>query len=105
VSGCCECGDEPSGSCVTELVSYTYCDNLYEDKYVPVIRKQAPLLSLIGNNYCFEEVLNLMKDLKSRTGMRLTDKHLARYVHIATEIRTDFGKILNESIVTCLTND
>jgi hypothetical protein len=21
VSGCCECGDEPSGSCTTELVS------------------------------------------------------------------------------------
>jgi hypothetical protein len=21
VAGCCECGDEPSGSCVTELVS------------------------------------------------------------------------------------
>jgi hypothetical protein len=22
VTGCCECGDEPSGSCATELVSY-----------------------------------------------------------------------------------
>jgi hypothetical protein len=22
VGGCCECGDEPSGSCATELVSY-----------------------------------------------------------------------------------
>jgi hypothetical protein len=22
VEGCCECGDEPSGSCATELVSY-----------------------------------------------------------------------------------
>jgi hypothetical protein len=22
VLGCCECGDEPSGSCATELVSY-----------------------------------------------------------------------------------
>jgi hypothetical protein len=22
LAGCCECGDEPSGSCVTELVSY-----------------------------------------------------------------------------------
>jgi hypothetical protein len=22
VAGCCECGDEPSGSCSTELVSY-----------------------------------------------------------------------------------
>jgi hypothetical protein len=24
VVGCCECGDEPSGSCATELVSYTF---------------------------------------------------------------------------------
>jgi hypothetical protein len=24
VAGCCECGDEPSGSCATELVSYCY---------------------------------------------------------------------------------
>jgi hypothetical protein len=22
MAGCCECGDEPSGSCATELVSY-----------------------------------------------------------------------------------
>jgi hypothetical protein len=26
VAGCCECGDEPSGSCATELVS---CNNRY----------------------------------------------------------------------------
>jgi hypothetical protein len=24
VAGCCECGDEPSGSCATELVIYIY---------------------------------------------------------------------------------
>jgi hypothetical protein len=24
VAGCCECGDEPSGSCFTELVIYIY---------------------------------------------------------------------------------
>jgi hypothetical protein len=24
VTGCCECGDEPSGSCATELVSGNY---------------------------------------------------------------------------------
>jgi hypothetical protein len=24
VAGCCECGDEPSASCATELVSYGY---------------------------------------------------------------------------------
>jgi hypothetical protein len=24
VAGCCECGDEPLGSCVTELVIYIY---------------------------------------------------------------------------------
>jgi hypothetical protein len=26
VAGCCECGDEPLGSCATELVSYKYTD-------------------------------------------------------------------------------
>jgi hypothetical protein len=26
VAGCCECGDEPSGSCATELVSYKFTD-------------------------------------------------------------------------------
>jgi hypothetical protein len=29
VAGCCECGDDPSGSCATELVSYT-CKKKYE---------------------------------------------------------------------------
>jgi hypothetical protein len=24
VAGCCECGDEPSGSCATELVKSSY---------------------------------------------------------------------------------
>jgi hypothetical protein len=24
VAGCCECGDEPSGSCATELVTYMH---------------------------------------------------------------------------------
>jgi hypothetical protein len=24
VAGCCECGDEPSGSCTTELVRISY---------------------------------------------------------------------------------
>jgi hypothetical protein len=34
VAGCCECGDEPSGSCATELVSYfvaitNYCNHYF----------------------------------------------------------------------------
>jgi hypothetical protein len=29
VAGCCECGDEPSGSCATELVSYS-SNNTYK---------------------------------------------------------------------------
>jgi hypothetical protein len=28
VAGCCECGDEPSGSCATELVSVTWALNV-----------------------------------------------------------------------------
>jgi hypothetical protein len=39
VAGCCECGDEPSGSCATELVSYEIQDgdfivSSYSVKYV-----------------------------------------------------------------------
>jgi hypothetical protein len=29
VAGCCECGDEPSGSCATELGGWNYNINLY----------------------------------------------------------------------------
>jgi hypothetical protein len=29
VAGCCECGDEPSGSCATGLVSYTVVKTLF----------------------------------------------------------------------------
>jgi hypothetical protein len=28
-AGCCECGDEPSGSCAKELVSYSIVFNLF----------------------------------------------------------------------------
>jgi hypothetical protein len=26
VAGCCECGDEPSGSCATELWTFMFCE-------------------------------------------------------------------------------
>jgi hypothetical protein len=29
VAGCCECGDEPSGSCATELVIISICKTSY----------------------------------------------------------------------------
>jgi hypothetical protein len=35
VAGCCECGDEPSGSCATELVSYT-CTSLRLKTHVSI---------------------------------------------------------------------
>jgi hypothetical protein len=35
VPGCCECGDEPSGSCVTELVS-PYLSN----EITPVVNRK-----------------------------------------------------------------
>jgi hypothetical protein len=45
VAGCCECGDEPSGSCATELVGSTYfvCHtrthgtHCARTKYVPIV--------------------------------------------------------------------
>jgi hypothetical protein len=44
VASCCECGDEPSGSCATELVSYLwfiYLTNLllFDTTWVRVIEK------------------------------------------------------------------
>jgi hypothetical protein len=38
VAGCCECGDEPSGSCATELVSSL----LSEMHYVFTVRSNYP---------------------------------------------------------------
>jgi hypothetical protein len=29
VAGCCECGDEPSGSCATELVRFVLLNRLF----------------------------------------------------------------------------
>jgi hypothetical protein len=29
VAGCCECGDEPSGSCATELVELVICPQIF----------------------------------------------------------------------------
>jgi hypothetical protein len=29
VAGCCECGDEPSGSCATDLFSYSFTYNFH----------------------------------------------------------------------------
>jgi hypothetical protein len=40
VADCCECGDEPSGSCATELVSYS-------DTHFEVLRKQRNDLSIM----------------------------------------------------------
>jgi hypothetical protein len=33
VAGCCECGDEPSGSCATELVSYAKWSLPFSSKF------------------------------------------------------------------------
>jgi hypothetical protein len=39
VAGSCECGDEPSGSDATDLVSYPY---FVENKYVPNTNNSPP---------------------------------------------------------------
>jgi hypothetical protein len=41
VAGCCECGDEPSGSCATELVSLDMKNNLFP--YIPAWRSLPTL--------------------------------------------------------------
>jgi hypothetical protein len=37
VAGCCECGDEPSGSCATELelvAKYGKCDPMFSRRWI-----------------------------------------------------------------------
>jgi hypothetical protein len=42
VAGCGECGDEPSGSCATQLVSYRLTSSSYSPPFVPVQRLSSP---------------------------------------------------------------
>jgi hypothetical protein len=37
VASCCECGDEPSGSCATELVSYGLLNNSEPGSSVSIV--------------------------------------------------------------------
>jgi hypothetical protein len=45
VAGCCECGDEPSGSCATEL------ENQYEQKYINVVNYITSLFFFVISPY------------------------------------------------------
>jgi hypothetical protein len=45
VAGCCECGDEPSGSCATKLVSAIYTD--IKDQFILLSMKQLNGTSLL----------------------------------------------------------
>jgi hypothetical protein len=51
VAGCCECGDEPSGSCATELVSIYLQTHFYHNILVNArhvfYRAKIPNLKLI----------------------------------------------------------
>jgi hypothetical protein len=50
VAGCCECGDEPSGSCATELVtvwtvgSRQYCHRIFTRLYAICLLSRCQLL-------------------------------------------------------------
>jgi hypothetical protein len=50
VAGCCECGDESSGSCATEIVSYNN-NRSHEDKNSQLPKRRAYLAKL-GNGSC-----------------------------------------------------
>jgi hypothetical protein len=65
VAGCCECGDEPSGSCATELVSYvnkisSKLESIGNCKAGHTYRKAVPRNQFINNrNHGFvEEMLS-----------------------------------------------
>jgi hypothetical protein len=45
VAGCCECSDEPSGSCATELVS----DTGNSDSYCAIVQQE--ILCIIHNTF------------------------------------------------------
>jgi hypothetical protein len=44
VVGCCECGDEPSGSCATELVIFLYSQTVFTFWTTLVLTHFAPWL-------------------------------------------------------------
>jgi hypothetical protein len=61
VAGCCECGDEPSGSCATELVNTLICVTFNQGTY------SLQKICLCGSNY----------DLNSKSGLVSTLSILA----------------------------
>jgi hypothetical protein len=61
VAGCCECGDEPSGSCATELVNAIYRD----------IKDQFILLSM---NRCYQlhfQIINIMQSISFQSNFAI----------------------------------
>jgi hypothetical protein len=52
VTGCCECGDEPSGSCATELVSYVFYP-VETFAWKPVIVPDFIVIFLSKDRRCF----------------------------------------------------
>jgi hypothetical protein len=61
VAGCCECGDEPSGSCATELVSFGTLGPLQCDDLVINIGRQITEqnvnISYPGTTRCIPHVI------------------------------------------------
>jgi hypothetical protein len=55
------------------------------------------MLSVFGSKYRCEQLLNLMKNVKSRTRTRLTDECVEGYVWIAaTEIKSDIERFIKQ---------
>jgi hypothetical protein len=52
VAGCCECGDEPSGSCPTELVSYTENQTNPQNSLFLSKKCSYRMLKQVVHNYC-----------------------------------------------------
>jgi hypothetical protein len=56
VAGCCECGDEPSGSCAAELVS--------------LFQSQCPFKSYVQTFKTYEDVTAAVRKINTDTAIR-----------------------------------
>jgi hypothetical protein len=55
VAGCCECGDEPSGSCASEWASYRIADAINATYCICLRRKYFVAWIMIGHKKCWNK--------------------------------------------------
>jgi hypothetical protein len=81
VAGCCECGDEPSGSCATELVSQLVRRNLF---YGFNYTKLGYIIHTSYNHAEFQNRLVQMKSYISYVELHIMIINTQCIIHICT---------------------